>query len=124
MMKRLILAITLLPSVALAGESGQSLYEHKCATCHQIQGGGIAHAFPALAGDATLLGDEEDLIALVFRGRGGMPSWAFFLNDQQVADILSYARGAWGNAAPPVTAEQVAALRKTVVGAAQNPLGN
>jgi cytochrome c6 len=117
------LALFLLVGAAAADE-GQALYNLKCATCHQQSGSGIAHAFPALAGDATLLGDDDGVVAVVLKGRGGMPSWGFFLNDQQVADILTYARSSWGNGAPPVTSATVAGLRKTMIGALQNPLGN
>ena len=33
------------------------------------------------------------------------------LDDRQSADALSYIRNAWGNAAPEVSARQVAAIR-------------
>jgi mono/diheme cytochrome c family protein len=33
------------------------------------------------------------------------------LNDQQIADVLTYARQTWSNDAPPVTAETVKATR-------------
>ena len=41
-----------------------------------------------------------------------MPSFAWKLNDQQVADVATYIRNSWGNAAAPVTAPQVADMRK------------
>lgn len=119
-----VIAALCLGANAMAEEDGQSLYNHKCATCHQQNGSGIAHAFPALSGDATLLGDDAELVSLVFRGRGGMPSWVYFLKDDQLAKILTYARAAWGNGAPPVSVETITALRKTIPGASQNPLGN
>jgi len=34
------------------------------------------------------------------------------LSDQQIADVTNYVRNSWGNAAPAVTAEQVARARK------------
>jgi hypothetical protein len=34
------------------------------------------------------------------------------LTDQKIADVLTYERSEWGNNASPVTAEQIAALRK------------
>jgi hypothetical protein len=34
------------------------------------------------------------------------------LNDQKIADVLTYERSEWGNSASPVTVEQIAALRK------------
>ena len=110
---------------AMAADDGQSLYNRKCATCHQQNGEGIAHAYPALSGDAFLLGaEDDDVIKLIFKGRDGMPAWAMFLKDDEIAKILTYTRDSWGNAAPAISSEQVAALRKTVPGWSQIPVGN
>jgi mono/diheme cytochrome c family protein len=35
-----------------------------------------------------------------------------FLDDQQIADVLTFIRNYWGNEAEAITAEEVAALRK------------
>jgi len=111
--------------VALAEDDGHALYNRKCATCHQQNGEGIPHAYPALSGDAFLLGaEDDDLIKLIFKGRDGMPAWATFLKDDEIAKILTYARDSWGNAAPAISKDQVAALRKTVPGASQAAVGN
>jgi hypothetical protein len=40
-----------------------------------------------------------------------MPSFAWKLDDRQVAAVATYVRNEWGNAAPAVTADQVAKLR-------------
>jgi mono/diheme cytochrome c family protein len=40
-----------------------------------------------------------------------MPSFSWRLNDAQVASVLTYVRNAWGNAAAPVTADQVNAVK-------------
>ena len=42
---------------------------------------------------------------------GSMPAYATKLSDQQIADVTTYIRNAWGNAAPAVTPEQVAKAR-------------
>ena len=55
-----------------------------------------------------------------------MPSFAWKLTDQEVADVATYVRNSWGNRAQPVAAKQVAELRRklkldnenTVTGAA------
>lgn len=39
-----------------------------------------------------------------------MPSFAWKLDDQQVADVATYVRNSWGNRAAPVSAGQVGAL--------------
>ena len=41
-----------------------------------------------------------------------MQPWDKTLTDQKIADVLTYERSDWGNNASPVTAEQIAALRK------------
>jgi mono/diheme cytochrome c family protein len=41
-----------------------------------------------------------------------MPAYAAKLSDQEIADVATYIRNAWGNAAPEVSAEQVAKARK------------
>jgi hypothetical protein len=41
-----------------------------------------------------------------------MPPWAQ-LKDSDIANILTYIRSEWGNAAPPITAEFVAKIRAT-----------
>src|SRR5206468_6017548 len=45
-------------------------------------------------------------------GTAVMQPWDKTLTDQKIADVMTYERSDWGNSASPVTAEQVAALRK------------
>ena len=45
-------------------------------------------------------------------GTAVMQPWDKTLTDKQIADVITYERSEWGNNASPVTAEQVAALRK------------
>lgn len=40
-----------------------------------------------------------------------MPSYPK-LTDQQIADVATYIRNSWGNAAPAVTADEVAKARQ------------
>jgi mono/diheme cytochrome c family protein len=40
-----------------------------------------------------------------------MPAYAKDLSDHQIADVATYIRNSWGNAAPAVTPEQVAKAR-------------
>ena len=41
----------------------------------------------------------------------GMPPFHMNLNDREIADILSYVRNSWGNAAQPVDAFEVSRQR-------------
>jgi mono/diheme cytochrome c family protein len=45
-----------------------------------------------------------------------MPSLAWRLNDEQVANILTYVRNNWGNSAPAVSAETVGRIRSSLHG--------
>jgi hypothetical protein len=45
-------------------------------------------------------------------GSAVMQPWDKTLTDQKIADVLTYERSEWGNNASPVTAEQIAGLRK------------
>jgi mono/diheme cytochrome c family protein len=40
-----------------------------------------------------------------------MPSFAWKLTDQEIADVATFVRNSWGNRAPPVDAHQVASMR-------------
>ena len=40
-----------------------------------------------------------------------MPYFRLLLDDQQIADVLSYIRSSWGNNAPAVSAAEVAEIR-------------
>ena len=111
MKKFLILLSGLVSLSVFAAEDGHALYLKKCAACHQAEGTGWQQQIPPLAGSPVLLGDEEELASTVLYGKAGMPSFVLFLNDEKLAAILSYARGSWGNAAPPVEAKLVADLR-------------
>ncbi len=48
-----------------------------------------------------------------------MPPFAAVLSDEDIADIIDYERGSWGNRGKPVTAAQVAAERVSSKGAEQ-----
>jgi mono/diheme cytochrome c family protein len=90
---------------------GETLYLANCATCHGAGGQG-AGSFPALDGHPTVTADDPtNAIEQVLRGGGGMPAFQNALDNDQIAAILSYARQAWTNEAPPVTPEQVEELR-------------
>ena len=131
MFKTSLLAAALLAAAATAGPAlaaplpGQQLYMEYCSACHQPNGLGRKGSFPALAGDAFVKADATPVIATILNGRGGMPNFKGDLDDPQVAAILTYIRGSWGNKAKPVTPGQVAAIRsKASVGKTQGFLAH
>lgn len=103
--------------------NGQAVFTRVCAVCHQPNGQGVPGVFPPLAGSEIVDGDPRRLVRIVLAGLQGpitvhgqtfnsiMPGQAGVLNDQEIADALSYVRSSWGHTASPVTANEVAALR-------------
>jgi mono/diheme cytochrome c family protein len=105
---------------------GEAIYSDACASCHLLKGVGQARFFPRLAGNAVVQqADPAALTHLILAGSRtapttarpsplSMPSFAWKLTDQQIADVATYIRNDWGNQAPPVTARRVADMRRTL----------
>jgi mono/diheme cytochrome c family protein len=99
---------------------------NNCMACHQASGTGIAGQFPPLDRSEWVLGDESNLVRILLQGLGGpvqvlgktynaaMPAWGSKLSDEQIAGVLTYIRGSWGNKAAAVGKEAVAAVREHV----------
>ena len=108
---------------AAAMHAGGAIYADACTACHLAAGKGQPGMFPPLAGSAvTQQRDPTGVIRLILAGGRtaptlahpsfqSMPSFAWKLNDQQIADVATYVRNGWGNRAAPVSADQVADLR-------------
>ncbi|RTM02029.1 MAG: c-type cytochrome [Hyphomicrobiales bacterium] len=104
--------------------TGEAIYRDNCSACHGGDGAGAGALFPALTGNSVVAqGNTETLARLVLAGSQAvhteharttpaMPSLAWRLNDQEIADVLTYVRNSWGNAAPAVSSSDVAAMRK------------
>lgn len=107
---------------------GKAIYakDGYCSTCHQPDGGGLsASSFPPLANTKWVIGNEERLIKLVIKGIQGpmeisgknypgqvpMTPFGGLLNDQELADVLTYVRNSFGNQASVVTPEKVKEVR-------------
>jgi len=105
---------------------GAGLYLDDCAGCHMAQGEGLAGVFPALKGNGVVqANDAETLVHLILTGesaastqanpnRFAMPAFDWKLSDQDIADVASYVRSAWGNSAAPVSAGTVKDVRAKV----------
>ena len=119
----LTFAILLIATAAQAGAvDGAKVFAENCAACHQAQGQGIPGAFPALAGDFFVQGPADLAAKTVLNGRGGMPSFSADLTDEQIAAVLSHIRASWGNHAPPIAPDLVAAARKGAVVETRSPM--
>lgn len=104
--------------------AGAVLYNGTCSVCHQQNGAGLAGVFPPLANSDYLMADTERAIAVVLNGLTGevvvngntfnsvMPPMSQ-LNDDEIANILTFALNSWGNDGDTISADAVAAVRAT-----------
>jgi alcohol dehydrogenase (quinone), cytochrome c subunit len=102
---------------------GAQVYIDNCAACHRPDGRGYEGVFPALAGNPIVEApDPTSLETIVLRGsktprtrmtpaQFTMPAFAWRLNDENVADVISFIRTGWGNHASAVTPHAVAEIR-------------
>ena len=106
-------------------DRGKKVYDMVCIACHQADGGGMPPMNPPLIKTKWVLGNKKDLVKIVLKGlKGGeieidgdtfnnpMPAQESLLNDQQIADVLTFVRNTFGNKASVVTVEEVKAVRK------------
>lgn len=104
--------------------TGKAIYFDRCSACHTSSGKGVQHIFPQLA-DSSLINAKEpvSLMRVVLAGSRGvdtphrptapaMPAFAATMTDSQIADVLTYVRNSWGNAAPAVSASDVQKMRE------------
>ncbi|KJV32898.1 c-type cytochrome [Pantoea sp. SM3] len=112
---------------------GKNVYSANCTACHNSDGKGIPNLAASLANNPGLLADDaSSIITTVLQGgrgavtaenptSGAMPSFAWKLSDEQVAAVATYLRNSWGNAAKPVTTDEVAKARAQLKLPAQMP---
>jgi cytochrome c6 len=88
--------------------AGEELYTNSCARCHQADGKGFAPIYPHLAGNPLVtLHDPDPVIQIVLEGSGGMRGFRTTMEQEELAQVISYIRNAWGNEAPVVTPTRV-----------------
>ena len=112
------------PPQPLQMAQGKKLYDGACIACHEENGSGAPRIYPPLPGNANLQSaDALSTLRIILDGaqtvttprapnKGSMPGYAAKMTDQELADVTNYIRNAWGNAAPLVTADQVARARR------------
>ena len=103
--------------------AGGAIYADECSACHGMDGKGVPYLFPSLAGSPNVRStDPTSLIRVLLEGARsvatageptgpGMPSFAWKLNDDQAAAVLTYIRNSWGSSAPAVDPRQVEQAR-------------
>jgi mono/diheme cytochrome c family protein len=105
---------------------GATMFAQNCASCHGAKGSGQPGYFPPLAGNPDLAQDTLFPVMVVLHGLSGpitvngdhydgsMPPFGH-LSDVEIAAVVNFVRGAWGNSpagTTPVTPEMVAQQRK------------
>lgn len=108
---------------AAAMRAGEAVFFDGCTACHLAHGKGQPRMFPPLQGSAVAQQHDPTGVIRLILGGGRtaptlsrptfqtMPSFAWKLDDQEVADVATYVRNSWGNRASPVSAKQVADVR-------------
>jgi mono/diheme cytochrome c family protein len=105
---------------------GAAVYSDVCTACHLENGVGQSRTFPPLARNAMV--QQQDPTGLIHVILGGtqvaatiarpspltMPSFAWKLSDQEVADVATFIRHSWGNQAASVPAKDVQKLRRAL----------
>lgn len=101
---------------------GKTVFGLTCIACHGPDGNGVEGAFPPINGSDWLTGDPAIPAKIIMHGLQGsveingkkinsvMPPLVD-LNDQQIADVLTYVRQSWKNDAQSVTLDQVKEAR-------------
>jgi mono/diheme cytochrome c family protein len=128
-------SLSCLASVAALAQppDGRAVFTAQCIACHQPDGKGVPGQFPPLAGNSDIFLARDFPARVVLFGMAGkvtvkgqtidgaMPPLGDVLKDEEIAAVVNYVRGAFGNAAlapkgaktmAPLDAATVAALRK------------
>ena len=110
--------------------NGQKSFLVICAGCHGAGGEGLSPLAPPLVNSSWVLGSKERLARILLQGLEGpihvngtkyeppltlpnMPSLAS-LEDEPMAEILTYVRRAWGHAAAPIAPEHITSIRESL----------
>jgi len=116
---------------------GKYLFDNICALCHGPDGAGKPGQAPPLVGSEWVntpgvnriiripvlgLNGLIDVKGQQYSFPSGMTAVAAtrqMMSDEDLANVLTYVRQAWGNKAPPVTAAQVKAIRDQLANRSQ-----
>ena len=103
-------------------KAGQVLFTGTCSVCHQANGEGLPGVFPPLAKSDLIAADAKRAVGILLHGLSGkitvngkeynsvMPPMTQ-LNDDEVANILTYVLNSWSNPGGRITVDDVAKAR-------------
>jgi len=80
--------------------AGKLVYQARCVLCHGPEGKGDGPAAAALNPkprnhtDGAYMNSrtDEELLAVIHNGKGGMPAWKSVLSEQEMQNVLKYVR--------------------------------
>jgi mono/diheme cytochrome c family protein len=112
---------------AAALAHGKTVYESVCGICHGADGLGKPGVAPPLAGSEWVNAKGFDRLAHIpLMGVNGpiqvegkdwssaMAAMGAALPDEDLAAVLTYIRGSWGNKAAPVSGDDIAKIRSAM----------
>ena len=121
---------------AAALAQGKKTYETVCGLCHGVDGLGKPGQAPPLAGSELVNAKGHNRLAHIpLAGLNGtisvsgkdwnlpMAAMGAALSDADLANVLTYIRGSWGNKAAEVTADDIKAIRASL-GARPQPMSH
>jgi len=106
--------------------AGEAIYFDNCSACHVSDGSGVPRFFAPIAGSGKVNNpDATTVIRVILEGARAvptethpspltMPAFNWKLTDEQIAAVATYVRSSWGNAAAPVSADDVTSLREAL----------
>lgn len=104
---------------------GKLIYDALCLNCHQPDGNGLPGIYPPLRNSEWVTGDKDALIKMIMHGLIGpitvagqeygravpIPMPPSGLNDQQIAEVLTWIRKEHGKGASAITTAEVKSVR-------------
>jgi nitrite reductase (NO-forming) len=103
-------------------KAGKVLFTGTCSVCHQSNGEGLPGVFPPLAKSSVIAADPKRPIEILLHGLNGkvtvngqdynsvMPPMTQ-LNDDEIANILTFVLNSWGNPGGRIMVEDVQKVR-------------
>ncbi len=94
--RRALLGLVLLTACAAvqAGDpfNGHRIYGEHCLQCHGNEGRGQLAGMPDFRRGEGLLQADYQLVETLKQGRGAMPAYQGLLDDNELADVITYIR--------------------------------
>ena len=98
--------------------AGGHIYADECSACHTGTGVGVPRIIPSLKGSPVVVAKDPVTIIRIIQHGGQsvdapngssaeMPAYASILSPQEMAEVATYIRNSWGNAASAVEADKI-----------------